>query len=349
MLDNYKILVGKDIEYAMKLIGKNGSKCLIVVNKSNKILGTLSDGDIRAVLLKKLRITEKIDKHYNNKPTIIKEKNYSISEAKKIFIKKNLWLIPIANKKKELIDVIDWKTLYGDKKTRIKKNFSTPVVIMAGGKGTRLEPFTHILPKPLLPLEGKAVIEHIIEKFRKYDLQKFIISTNFKAAAIKGYFSELRHDYKINYISEKKPLGTAGCLKSLQNKIKGDFFVVNCDCIISADLSYFYSFHQNSSNDISIIASYNDYIIPYGICKTDKFGNLSKIDEKPKVNFLANAGCYLVNSKVLKLIPKNKFFDFTDLIKKAKDNKFKIGVYPISSGEWIDVGEWNQFNKLSIK
>ena len=299
MLDNYKILVGKDIEYAMKLIGKNGSKCLIVVNKSNKILGTLSDGDIRAVLLKKLKITEKIDKHYNSKPTIIKEKNYSISEAKKIFIKKNLWLIPIANKKKELIDVIVWKTLYGDKKPKIKKKFSTPVVI---------------LPKPLLPLEGRAVIEHIIEKFRKYDLQKFIISTNFKAATIKGYFSELRPNYKINYISEKKPLGTAGCLKSLQNKIKGDFFVVNCDCIISADLSDFYSFHQNRSNDISIIASYNDYIIPYGICKTDKFGNLSKIDEKPKVNFLANAGCYLVNSKVLKLIPKNKFFDFTDLI-----------------------------------
>ena len=222
--------------------------------------------------------------------------------------------IPIINKNNKLVNIIDSKS-FGEK--IIEKTINLPVVIMAGGKGTRLQPSTFILPKPLIPLQGKAIIEHIIVEFKKYGIQNFYVSINYKSTLIKAFFSELNLDCKIKFINEKKPLGTAGSLKLLEkNKIE-NFIVINCDTIIKADFSELLKFHKQSKNDISVIGAVKRLEIPYGVCEIGKNQKIKKIDEKPKIDFLANTGCYLVKKKILKLIPKNRYFDFTDLITLA--------------------------------
>ena len=344
MFEKYKILLGKKIEFAMQMQKTNSIKCLIVVDKKDKFIGTLSDGDIRNAILKKFQISKKIDNFVNRKPCFFYENEYQVKELKKILFNQEYPYIPIINNKKKVVNVFDLN-FFG--KEKIEKTITIPVVIMAGGKGTRLQPLTHILPKPLIPMKGKAIIEHIISEFKTYGASNYFISLNYKSQLIKAFFSELKLNCKINYLNEKKPMGTAGCLKLLQNKKIDNFFVINCDTIIKTNLNEFLKFHKMNKNDISVIGAINKVEIPYGVCEIGKNQKLKNIDEKPKINFLTNTGCYLVNKKVLKLIPKNKYFDFTDLITLAISKKYKVGLYPIDRSEWIDVGNLDHISRLN--
>lgn len=341
---NFIITKNKTIKEAMQLINLNRNKCVVVVDKKKKILGTLSDGDIRKALLKNYDPNTKINKFYNSKAKFLYEKDVSEEKLKEIFLNKNYDIIPIVNKNKQVIDISYWSKVFKDKRNK-KDKIDVQVVIMAGGLGTRMQPFTHILPKPLIPINGKPTIEHIMEKFMIQGISKFTITINHKAKIMKAFFEEIENDYKLNYIEEKKPLGTAGALKLLQNKINKDFFIINCDSIINIDYKEVLDFHKKNKNSITIIASAKEFTIPYGICKTGKFGRLNSLKEKPKVNFLANSGVYIAKPNVLKMIPKNKKFDFTDLITVAKKNKFKIGVFPINDNDWLDVGQWPEYLK----
>ena len=218
---------------------------------------------------------------------------------------------------------------------------------MAGGKGTRLQPSTYILPKPLIPINGKAIIEHIIYEFKNYGIQDYYVSINYKSIMVKAFFSELNLDCKIKYLIEKKPLGTAGSLKLIEKSKNLFFIVINCDTIIKTDFNEFIKFHKKNKNDITIIGSINKLEIPYGVCEIGKDQKLKKIYEKPKIDFLANTGCYLINRKVLKLIPKNKYFDFTDLITQAIKKEYKVGIYPIDRNQWIDAGSLDHIKRMN--
>ena len=176
--------------------------------------------------------------------------------------------------------------------------------IEAGGKGTRLEPFTKILPKPLVPIHEKPVIEHIIERFTDVGINEFILSVNYKARIMKAFFEELDHDYLIKFVEEEKPLGTAGSLKLLEAKINKPFMMTNCDIIIKTDYPDLYSFHEENNYEITLVASMKNYTIPYGTCELNSDGYLSNINEKPQYDFLINTGLYVLNPSVLKLIPK---------------------------------------------
>jgi len=344
MFEEYKILLGKKIEFAMQMQQINNIKCLIVVDKKDNFIGTLSDGDIRNAILKNKKLTNKIDSFVNRKPCFFYENNYQLNRLKKILINQDFPYIPILNKKNKLVNIFDLKS-FGRKK--IEKIIDLPVVIMAGGKGTRLQPSTHILPKPLIPIKGKAIIEHIISEFKNYGIQKYYVSINYKSLLIKAFFSELDLDCKISYLNEKKPLGTAGSLKLLQKNKNKNFIVINCDTIIKTDFNEFLKFHKTNKNDISVIGSVNKVVIPYGVCEIGKNQKLKKIDEKPIIDFLSNTGCYLINKKILKLIPKNKYFDFTDLITLALEKKYKVGLYPIDRNEWIDAGSLDYINRIN--
>lgn len=341
---NLIISKNKTIMEAMELINLNKHKCVVIVNKNKKFLGTLSDGDIRNALLNNFELSSKIDKIYNSKAKFVYEKDSSIQNLKKIFLNKNYDIVPIVNNKKQIIDVAYWGKIFNEEKQK-KDKIDVPVIIMAGGLGTRMQPFTHILPKPLIPINNKPTIEHIMQKFIFQGISRFIITINHKAQIMKAFFEEIKNNYKLNYIEEKKPLGTAGALKLLEKKINKDFFVINCDTIINTDYKEILDFHKKNKNSITIIASAKEYTIPYGICKTGKFGKLKSLVEKPKINFLANSGGYVVKPNVLKIIPKNKKFDFTELIMIAKKNKFKIGVFPINDSNWLDVGQWSEYKK----
>ena len=309
---------------ALKLLKSTGKKCIVIVNKENKLLGTLTDGDLRNHILSGKKLDETIENVYNSKPAFFFQDKLNLKNAKKEIVKNRFELVPILNKDRVVVDIITWdKSLSSDLKLS-KQKLKASVIIMAGGKGTRLQPFTHILPKPLIPIKGKAIIEHIIDKFNLYGVKDFHISINYKSSLIEAYFKELKPNYKINFVKENTPLGTAGILSKFTKKFKDPVFVSNSDIIIESDLVDIYNFHKKQKNEITVVASAKNYEIPYGVCKIDKGGNLSNIEEKPKFNFLANTGLYIINSEIFKLIPKNKKFDMTDLIKKTKLKKKKL-------------------------
>lgn len=324
---------------AMKILAATSSRCLIVVSKKKYFYGTLNDGDIRRGLIKGLSGGENIKSIYQRKPIVIYERNFSINQAKNLIRKNLLPVLPILSSKKILIKYLTWNQLFGEKKTNNSlKNLN--FVIMAGGKGTRLEPFTKVLPKPLLPINDKPVIQHIIEKFLNYGAKNFFISVNYKSLLLKSFFNELKPNYNIKLLKEQEPLGTVGGLQLHKKKlIKNDIFLSNCDILIDADFSAMYDFHLKNKNDLTVIASTKNYEIPYGICHIDKKGKLKKIVEKPKSSYFVNTGLYIMKPKILNLIPKNRLFDMNQLIDIAIKQKFSVSVYPIRDKDWIDTGE----------
>jgi NDP-sugar pyrophosphorylase family protein len=213
---------------------------------------------------------------------------------------------------------------------------------MAGGEGARLLPFTNILPKSLIPIDGKPVIELIIDRFKQCGCSEFYLSVNYKANILQAYFSNYKEKYKIKYIQEDKPLGTIGSLYMLKNKIKAPFFVSNCDILIEADYYDIFRFHKDNKNKLTLVVSLKHYTIPYGICNIKKSGILKGIKEKPEYDFLVNTGLYLMEPEVLGDIPKKKFYNTTDLIGDYIKGKEKIGVYPVSEKSWLDMGQWEE-------
>jgi dTDP-glucose pyrophosphorylase len=341
------ILFSKDnsIRNAMKKLNKTAYKCILIVDDNSRLLGTLSDGDIRSALLKGFVLSDDIKKIYNPKPFKLIIDNYSIPQVKKIFLENKFDLIPIVNQEEVVVEFLVWEKVFGDKKKSMKSLSDTSVIIMAGGRGTRLKPFTNIFPKPLVPINDKTIIEIIINYFVDYQCNDFYLTLNYKSKILKAYFEELKPSYNISYFDEKTPLGTAGSLEYFKNKFNAPFFVTNCDIIIKADYHALMKYHINQGFDITLVASAKEYTIPYGTCELDEFGNLLQINEKPTYDFLINAGMYVLNPDILEFIPKNKFYHITQLISDAREHGKKIGVFPIHEDDWIDVGQWAEYKK----
>ncbi len=334
---------------ALKQIGRSAEKNLVVVDENGKLKGTLSDGDLRRAILNKKKFTDKIFKIYNKKPIFFYKDSFDIKTIKSKLISNKIFFAPIIDKKKYLVDVVTWNTIFGNKKIDQNFNKKIPVVIMAGGKGTRLEPFTKVLPKPLIPIDDKTVIERIIEKFRNFGLDTFYISINYKSKIIKSFFEELNPNYKVKFLEEKKPLGTIGSLGFIKQKINEDIIITNSDIIVDLDIKDFYNFHKDNKNDLSIVVAAKEYEIPYGSCEINSKGKLTKINEKPILNFLVNTGLYILNNASLKKIKKNKRLDMDELINHLLKKKKKVMVFPVSEKSWIDIGQWVEYKKTIEK
>ena len=333
------------IKDALKQLSKCGEKCLVVVNSGGEFLGTISDGDVRKAILNGIKLNDSIKNIYNENSTYFNEGTYTIEEVKEIFLKYKFDLIPVINPSGQIVDILFWEKVFDKQKTHKSHSLTVPVVIMAGGRGTRLEPFTKVLPKPLVPVHEKPIIEHIIERFTDLGCSEFYVTVNYKGKILKAYFEELQPAYQVHFVEEREPLGTAGSLRFLEGKFEESFFVTNCDVIIKADYANIYEFHKDGGYDVTLIASTKEYIIPYGTCELNSDGHLSHINEKPRFDFLINTGLYVINPDVLELIPETKFYHITHLIEDAKIKDKKIGVYPINDDIWIDVGEWAEYQK----
>ena len=342
-MKNLLIKPNLDIKSALKQMTETSEKCLVVVDSKNTLLGTLSDGDIRKAILNGKIHKDKISTYYQKRPTFLRKENYSVNLAKNIFLKKRIDVIPIIERSKKVVDVITFENIF--KKNTNSKTFSKTIVIMAGGRGTRLEPFTNILPKPLVPINEKPVIEHIIEKFVENKVYDFFITSNYKSKILKAYLQEMKPKFKLTFIDEPKPLGTAGGLSLLDGKLKKPFIVTNCDTVININFDDLMHFHISNGNEATLLVSSKEYVIPYGTCKLTKKGHLQKIIEKPKFDFFVNVGLYVLNPNLIKLIPKYKTYDMTDLIQLLKTKKKQVGVYPIDDESWIDVGQWSEYHK----
>ena len=215
-MKNIFVFENSNLHQVMEKLQKTGEKCLIVVSKSKKLLGTVSDGDIRRAILNRVALSQNIKKIYNKKCIHLRDVDYKASKVLKIIKLKQVELIPIIDNRKIVVDYATSKKIEGLKKIR---KIGIDVIIMAGGRGTRLQPFTHILPKPLIPVKDKTIIEKIIENFTKFGAKKFIISINYKSKIIKSFFDELNPNFEYEFIEERKPLGTAGSLNFLKSKI----------------------------------------------------------------------------------------------------------------------------------
>ncbi len=344
------ILIDKSasVKEAMKQLDKTAENILFVVEGNNKLVGSLTDGDIRRWILKDGDLSARvIDVCY--KGTYFVYKDYDSDSVREEILERKILYAPIVNKEKKIIEFIVWDKLFDGKIIRkTKERLDCEVVIMAGGKGSRLDPFTRILPKPLIPIGEKTILEIIIEKFTDYKIKQFYVSVNHKAKIIISYFEELEPEYKLIYIHETIPLGTVGALKQLDGKLNSEIILTNCDIIIEADYVDLLNHHKEKQNDITIVASLKHYNIPYGLCEIENGGNLINIKEKPEYDFLVNTGMYVINPKVIKYIPKNKFYHITDLIEQVKSTH-NIGIYPISENSWVDTGEWTEYKKAVEK
>ena len=347
------ILINSNVSVreAMKQLDKDktAEKVLFVVTEGKTLIGSLTDGDIRRWILNDGSLSESVEKACFKQTYFVYAK-YDLAKIQNEIINRQIAYIPVLDEEKRIVEFLIWDKIFaGVVHKKVKDKIENDVVIMAGGMGTRLDPFTRILPKPLIPIGDKTILEIIIDKFLDYQVGHFYISVGHKAKIIKSYFEELQPKYRITFLDEEKPLGTIGALKQLEGRIEGDIFLTNCDIIIDADYADILKHHKEMNNDITLVVSLKHYNIPYGICEIENGGLLKKIEEKPEYSFLVNTGMYIINHKLLKYIPKDEFYHITHLIEKVKSLDKKVGVYPISENSWSDTGEWVEYRKAVEK
>jgi len=343
--DISSLLIKRDvmIRDAMKKMDDGAERILFVTDEDMKMLGTLTDGDIRRWILSEGALFESIDKLFNQNPISVDE-NYNMDNVRDTMIEQKIDWIPVVDKERRIVDVIIWEDIFKGKQ-RDKDILNVPVVIMAGGTGLRLDPFTKILPKPLIPIGDKPISEITMDSFYEYGCREFYLILGYKAEMVKSYFDNTELKYRINYIKEDKPLGTIGGLSLLPQDFAEDFLVTNCDTIIKANYADIFKFHMDNGHDITMVGSMQHFTVPYGVINIDSKGSLKGIIEKPEYDFLTNTGMYVVKKNIIDSIPKDKMFHVTDLIEALKKNGGRVGVYPISQKSWLDVGQWEEYRK----
>lgn len=322
---------------------------LLIVTKSNHFFSMLSIGDIQRAIIKGVEMDCPIAGILRKKTkaaTIHDDK-----EAIKQYVRdhKNEFM-PIIDDDNNLVDVIFWDELFHTHVGRRTEDFNLPVIIMAGGQGTRLRPLTNVLPKPLIPIGEQTMMEDIMDRFVECGCHDFYVSVNYKADIIKRYMDNLaKPQYHITYFQEDKPLGTAGSLHLLKDQIKDTFFVSNCDIIIDEDYGEILKYHRENHNEITVVAAIKNMAIPYGTLETKEEGLLSDIREKPEYTFKINTGMYILEPQLIKEIPEDEFYHITFLIEKLIKRGRRVGVYPINEGSWTDVGNWDEYLKIVKK
>lgn len=340
----HKVSINSSIIEAVKKMNDIKSKTLFVFNE-NTFIGILTIGDIQRSIINNIPLSSPISQIIDNNKVYA-----SIKDSRKEIIEKMRRMraecMPILDEKGTLTEVLFWKDLLDCKDYDDCPNLNIPVVIMAGGIGSRLAPITNIYPKPLIPIGEKTIVETIMDKFVKYNCHEFYMSVNYKADTIKNYFDFINNpQYNISYFQEDRPMGTAGSLRMLKDKIDSTFFVSNCDILIEEDYANILDFHRNNKNELTVVAAVKTISIPYGTIITGENGLLESIEEKPTLSFKINTGLYILEPSLLNDIP-DEFFHITHLMELLKKEGRRVGVYPISQNDWKDMGEWPEYLKM---
>lgn len=330
---------------ALKLMDKTKRKVLFITSEDQKFTGVLSLGDLQRAIINQHPLDTPITNILRKHITIAKVSQSRI-EIRNKMLEDRVEAMPVIDENGYLKEVIYWEDVVVTKQKLPKEQLNLPVVIMAGGKGTRLKPITNVIPKPLIPIGNKTMLEDIMDSFLEFGCNKFYISVNYKADIIEYYLkNQTKTKYNTTLFNEPKPLGTAGSLHFLKDKISGTFFVTNCDIIINEDYSEIIRYHRESNNELTVVAALKSYYIPYGTIETKENGILDNITEKPEITFKINTGLYILESHLINEIPTDEFYHITDLINKLKKKNRRVGVFPVSENSWTDIGDWKEYMK----
>ena len=342
-IKKYLITSDSSLKVAMRCINAAGGKVLFVVENSGKLIGSVTDGDMRRAILNGIGFECPISEVMFKSPRFVRntDKDYE-DKAKKLVTESRIYVIPVLDRNDNIADILFWRDffeIHPHEPVNVKKNENS-VVIMAGGKGERLDPFTKILPKPLIPIGEKPIIEHIMDNFSKCGFYKFVLTLNYKKELIKMYLKENQFAYDVSWIEEEKYLGTAGSLSMLKGKLKETFFVSNCDVILENDFKSILLWHKGEKALATLIGCHKEMVVPYGTLDVND-GHLKAINEKPTFNMIINTGVYLFEPEVLDLIKDGEQLDMNHLLERVM-KKGKVSVFPVCDG-WFDVGQWKEY------
>lgn len=329
---------------AMKQMDEVQVKTLFVF-RDEHFEGIITLGDIQRAIINNVALKEPIVRVLN------KNKVYGYLHEEDTCIKEKMRrmraeVMPILDERGELVDVWFWGDLFKKSESAEREGINLPVVIMAGGKGTRLKPITNVIPKPLVPIGDKTILETILDQFEEIGCTKFYMSVNYKADMLKYYLGQLEHKYDIEFFQEDKPLGTIGSVSLLKSKITTPFFVSNCDSINQQDYRDVYDYHVNNHNDLTIVTMVKSFKIPYGVIETGEDGLMVSLSEKPEMTYQVNTGVYILNPNCIEEIPEGQFFHITHLMERIKARGGRIGCFPVSEHSWKDMGEWSEYLKM---
>ena len=318
---------------------------MLFVYDGEKFVSILTIGDIQRAIIKGVDMNQQVMSiiDLNKKFASPADSRDSIREKMMVL---RAECMPVVNEEGDLVDVYFWKEMFKHTEAQKREKIDLPVVIMAGGKGTRLKPITNVIPKPLVPIGDKTILEVIMDQFESIGCHKFYMSVNYKADMMEYYLSQLDHKYDIEFFMEDKPLGTIGSVSLLKGKITTPFFVSNCDSINDQDYRDVYDYHVQNNNDLTIVTMVKSFRIPYGVIETGEDGIMTALREKPELNYQVNTGAYILNPECIEEIPEGEFFHITHLMEKITARGGRVGCFPVSEGSWHDMGEWPEYLKM---
>lgn len=337
--------IQEDVSIIDALRKMDNEKCkTLFVFSRDEFISILTIGDIQRAIIKNIDLSNHVI-HIIDKNKIYSSSCESEEIVKEKMRKLRAECMPVLEDGK-LVDVIFWKDAFPNTEGNERDKIDLPVVIMAGGKGTRLKPITNVIPKPLVPVGDKTILEEIMNQFEGIGCSKFYMSVNYKSDMMKFYLSQLEHKYDIDFFEEPKPLGTIGSVSLLKDKIKTPFFVSNCDILIDQDFRDVYEYHVSNKNDITMVTAVKNIRIPYGVIETGENGVMTGLKEKPDITYMINTGVYILNPELINEIPENEFFHITQLMEVVKARGGQVGCFPVSEQAWKDMGEWPEYLKM---
>ncbi len=335
------------LKEAIRQLNENAKRILLVVDARDVLIGTVTDGDIRRGLLHPSGFDGAIETVMTRAYTALARSEPDlVGRARVLMLEHGLIHIPILDEASRVCDLILWEDVLGAGQPVVEampqKN---TVVIMAGGKGTRLDPFTQVLPKPLVPIAGKPAVELIMERFAAHGFRRFVYTLNYKKEYLKLFLKERDFPYDISWVEEEEYLGTAGSLSLLKGKVDGSLFVVNCDTLLDLNFAEVLEWHQNQQAPLTIIGAHNEVHVPFGVLTLNQ-GSLEQIHEKPVHDVMVNTGMYVMEPSVLSDIPEATKLDMNELI-NTLTKRGRVSVYPVYGRDWVDIGGWDSYRNAT--
>lgn len=338
-IEAYIISEDRTIIEAMDVINNN-ARGVVYVCSGLRLRGVLTDGIIRRHIMHGGQLEALVGQVMNAEPRYLRHSDSA--DPYEYMEEIGITSVPILNENKEILSI---KFLHASS-IHATHDLNVPVVIMAGGKGTRLLPLTQVLPKPLVTVDDRTITEIIMDQFSQFGCRQFDMIVNYKKALIKAFFADFDKDYDITFTDEQEFLGTGGGIKLLEGKYDDSFFLTNCDILIEEDYGDILRKHRKDQDIITIVCAVKTFTVPYGTVEVDDRGCVRAFVEKPSQTHMVNTGLYVINPRFLDYIPANKFIHITSVIERCIESGEKVGIYPVQAGNWWDMGQMKELEKM---